>query len=442
MGSKTRLLQRAWRALGSTQLAAILMAALLLATLAASLFPQMPGDPAAREPWLSAVELRFHGATRLLFSLGLFGVYQSPWYLALLAGLLASTVACTLQRLPRLWRSLRRPPAITHPDAFYEAMARRMAWPHASLEAGLAAAQAVLLRHGYQVRTEQAEAERCAYVQGERGRWSQAGTIVSHVAALLLVAAVMARPALSHQVANVTLLPDQRQRLELPRDLAVEAGSLVLKQTASGELADIRATLTIVEAGAPVASQMVRVNHPLTYQGTAFYLQGYGSAVQIAAPEGRFDVALDRSLASETWLPEAGVGLRVASSPEGGSLFIEASDADGAILGSGEVLDGQTIEVTGTALTFVLSHYSVWQVVRDPTFAIAVAAAGALLAGILVSLWVPHRRVWLHVTESKTRMVGAGDLAGDFEAMAREMGPAPAPAPEARGEGYREETDG
>ena len=83
-----------------------------------------------------------------------------------------------------------------------------------------------------------------------------------------------------------------------------------------------------------------------------------------------------------------------------------------------------------------------WQVVRDPTFAIAVAAAGALLAGILVSLWVPHRRVWLHVTESKTRMVGAGDLAGDFEAMAREMGPAPAPAPEARGEGYREETDG
>ena len=452
MGSTTRLLRRAWRALGSTQLAAILMAALLLATLAASLFPQMPGDPAAREAWLSAVALRFHGATRLLSSLGLFGVYHSPWYVALLAGLLASTVVCTLQRLPRLWRSLTRPPAITHPDAFYEAFSRRREWPHASLEAGMAAAQAVLLQHGYRVRTEGAEAERCAHVQGERGRWAQGGTILTHLAALLLMAAVMARPALSQQVTSVTLLPGQRQRLELPRDLVVETGPLVLKRTASGEPRDFQAPLTIIEAGAPVASQTVRVNHPLTYRGTAFYLQGYGPAVQIAAPEGRFDVALDRSLASELWLPEAGVGLRIASSPEGGSLFVEASAADRAILGSGEVLDGQTIEVAGTALTFVLGHYSVWQVVRDPTFAIAVAAAGALLAGILVSLWVPHRRVWLHVAESKTRMVAAGDLACDFEAMAREM--APAPAPEAGGEGlaggagdaaherYGEETDG
>lgn len=420
MGSTTRLLHRAWRVLGSVRLAAILLAALLLATLVASLFPQMPSDPIGREPWLSAVALRYHHATGLLFSLGLFKIYYTPWYVALLAGLLASTVACTLQRLPRLWQSLIRPPAVAHPDAFYRAVAQRIEWPLASLEAGLAAAQSVLSRHGYQVCTKQEEAGRCAHVQGERGRWAQAGTLLSHISALFLILAVTARPALSRQMANLTLLPGQRQTLDLPPPLTVEAGLPVLARYTNGQPRDVQVPLTVLEQGVPVVSQTVRINHPLTYQGTALRLQAYGPAVQVSAPEGTFDLALEHSQVATVSLPEAGLTLRVAPSSTEGPLFVEALATDGTFLGSGTVGDGATIDIEGTPISFFLSHYTVWEVDRDPTFVVAIAAAGGLLTGIVVSLWVPHRRIWLRVDGQKVQMVAMGDLT-DLEAMASEM---------------------
>jgi len=55
MGTATRPLHNLWRALGSTRLAAILLAAALLASSLASLFPQMPADPAAYELWPAAL---------------------------------------------------------------------------------------------------------------------------------------------------------------------------------------------------------------------------------------------------------------------------------------------------------------------------------------------------------------------------------------------------
>jgi hypothetical protein len=65
----------------------------------------------------------------------------------------------------------------------------------------------------------------------------------------------------------------------------------------------------------------------------------------------------------------------------------------------------------------------VWQASRDPTFGLAVASAALLFVAIVISLWVPHRRLWIRVDDrGDAWMVGAGDWAGAFEAMATEIG--------------------
>jgi hypothetical protein len=92
MGKATRLLHSPWRVLGSTRLAAILLALLLTVSLLASLFPRMPTSPAAQETWLAAVALRYGNATRLFHTLGLFDAYHTSWFLALLAALLLNTL--------------------------------------------------------------------------------------------------------------------------------------------------------------------------------------------------------------------------------------------------------------------------------------------------------------------------------------------------------------
>ena len=419
MGTATRWLHNLWRAAGSTRLAAILLAAVLLASILASTLPQMPADPAVHELWLAAVALRYRRVISLLRALGLFNAYRAPWFLALLSALLLNTLACTLQRLPRLWRALSRRPVVVRPDAFYLGFAHRAEWSVPSLADGLTAAQESLARRHYRLQAE--DGEGVAHLYAERGRWGQVGTLVSHVAAFLLVLAVVGRPALSQRESGVTLMPGQVHAVGGGRDFAVRAGPLTVDRHPDGELRDYRVPLAVLVDASPAMTRTVRINHPLAFRGVAFHLQGYGPAAQVTTPEGRFDLAFTGLQAQELALPDAGLRLRVAYQPQGETLFVEALDTAGALLGSGTVADGQQVEVQERPITFVLSQYTVWQISHDPTFGPAVGSAALLLVGMLVSLWVPHRRLWLRLDAQGAQMVGAGDFGGTFDDLADEL---------------------
>jgi cytochrome c biogenesis protein len=423
MGAMARMLHSLWRALGSSRLAVILLAALLLAVLLASLFPQMPQDVADGETWLAAAALRYGWATDLLHGLGLFDAYRTPWFLVLLAALMLNTVACTIQRLPRLWRSLKRVPVVSRPEAFYQGFARRADWPVSSVEEGLAVVVEGLRRNGYRPLVERDEAVGSASVYAERGRWAQIGTVVGHAAALLLVIAVVARPALGWQESGTVLVAGVVRPLGHGLDL-VQAGPLTVERHPDGQPRDYRVPLSVIVDGSPVVSQTVRINHPLTYRGVAYHLQGYGPAAQVTTAEGTYWLAFSEGQSQELALPEGGLSLRVAYQAEEGNLFVEVLNSDGMLLGSGTVSDGQEIETRGTPIGFDLSTYTVWQVSRDPTFGPAVGMAALLLGAALVSLWAPYRRVWLRVDGVRAQMVGAGDFVGDFELLADAMGSA------------------
>jgi cytochrome c biogenesis protein len=416
--------RRLWRLLGSSRLTLILMAALLLASLLSSLFPQMPASSAARAPWLSAVTLRYGSMTPILHALGLFDAYHSAWYLALLAILALNTIACTLQRLPRLWRSLTMPPRVARPGAFYQGFAHQSEWPVSSRQAGLAKVQETLPRRRYRLYMEQDEGATCAHVYAERGRWAEAGTLLTHLSALALVLAVIARPALGWQVSSVTLLPGQTHTVDVSPPLDVRAGTLQIDHHPDGQPRDYRVPLAVVDS-VPAITRTVRINHPLNHRGLAFHLQGYGPAARVMTPGEVFDLALSGGKAQEVELREAGLVLRVAPQQEKGAIFVEALSAEGTPLGSGIVADGQQVSAGTLPITFELGRYTVWQVSRDPTFALAVAAASLMLAGTVVSLWVPQRRLWLRVDEGTVQMVGAGDLDGEFEALIHEMATSP-----------------
>jgi cytochrome c biogenesis protein len=402
-----------WKFLGSRRLAVILLAALLLLLVLASLFPQMP-EPGAREGWLEAVNLRYGAASAWLSSLGMFEAYRSFWFLTLLAALLLNTLICTVQRLPHLWRSLTEPVLVQRPAAFYQGLAWRAEWTLDSLEQELVAVQAVLMRHHLSPRIERDERAACASLYAEQGRWSQAATVVSHIAAVSLTLAIACRPALVWQESDVDLLPGEVHRIGHGSGLEVRAGQLALEPKLTVPLG--------ILMGGPVFTETVGINRPLTFRGVRFHLQAYGPALQVTAPEGSFGAAFSDSQAQQLTLPDAGLTLRVAHRPEEGVLFVEVLSAGGALLGSGSVTPGQEIEIGGIPITFSLGTYTVWQVGRDPTFGLAVVSAGVLLAATVISLWIPHRRLWIRLdAEGKAWMAGVGDWAGEFDTLASEL---------------------
>jgi cytochrome c biogenesis protein len=404
-----------WSFLGSRRLAIVLLVALLLTLLLTSLLPQLPAEPSAREPWLEAVRLRYGLATTPLKALGAFEAHSSPWFLALVGALLLNTVICTLQRVPRFWRSLREAPTIRRPEAFYQGFAHHAKWEVGSLDQGLAAARETLRRHRFRPQIDEAGETGSASLYAERGRWSQAGTIVAHLAAVLLALAVAVRPVLGWQEGSLTLMPGEGHRVGHGTGLEMRAGQPVAGQRAGVPLTVLTGTSTVI-------TQTVRINHPLMVKGVRFHLQGYGPAVQITAPEGTFGAVLGSSQGQLVTLPEAGVSLRIALGTEPDALFVEAVAPDGTLLGSGQVAGGQAVEVLGTSITFRLTEYSVWQASRDLTFGLALAGAVLLLVGVMVSLWVPYRRIWLRLEATgRAQMAGAGDWAGEFETIACEI---------------------
>jgi cytochrome c biogenesis protein ResB len=171
MGTATRWLCNFWRILGSNRLAATLLFALLLASVLASTFPQMPDDPSVHEPWLAAVRSRYGPVAGLWRILGLFDVCRSTLFLALFAALLLNTFACTVQRISSLYNSLARAPVVIQSAAFFQGAALCAQWPVARGTDAVDIAQRSLVRRGYRVRV--AHDAHSAYLYAERGKWGR-----------------------------------------------------------------------------------------------------------------------------------------------------------------------------------------------------------------------------------------------------------------------------
>jgi hypothetical protein len=392
--------------LSSTRLTPLLLFALLLLSLVASLFPQMPDDPtpAVRQTWLAAVKLRYGPAATLWQRLGLFDLYRSPLFLALLVMLLLNTFACTLQRIFSLYRSLARAPAIIQPPTFYQHAATAIEWPVAHRDGAVDTAQQHLARRRYRVYVDH-EAH-CAYLYAERGKWGRLGSPVGHAAALVFFLALLVSPALSWHEPSVNLLPGQGHVLSRRPDL-----------TLVSETDEKETRLVILTEDGSATMRTARLDRGISYRGLGFHLRGIGPAIQVTTPEDTFDLIFVGDQVQEVALPGANTLLRLVPQAGATAIFVEALDAAGELLGSGTVTDGQQIDLRGMTITFLLQQYTAWQISRDPTFWPAIVALSVFLIATLVSLSMPRRRLWLRIDPQSARMVGVGDFGTSFERL-------------------------
>lgn len=95
-----------WRQLTSMRTALILLFLLALASVPGSIFPQRGIDPILVESWIEDAPT----VGPILDSLGFFDVYTAPWFAAIYILLFISTIGCVLPRTRQHWKALRTPP--------------------------------------------------------------------------------------------------------------------------------------------------------------------------------------------------------------------------------------------------------------------------------------------------------------------------------------------
>ncbi|MFQ5880063.1 MAG: cytochrome c biogenesis protein ResB [Dehalococcoidia bacterium] len=272
-----------WRLFTSVRFAILLIALVALAGLLGVVLPQVPPNirdsPAAVGRWLAEQEGKFGPLTDVMYRLGLFQVFNAPWFTALVAVLVVSVTVCTANRLPAVWRTVRHAQRRV-PDSYFQRARHRVALAAAEPSA----LEAVLRRHHYRV--ERHEGEGATYLFADRFPWASLGTFASHLALILFIAAAVVSRLTSFDAqlfigegTSVPVFPVQERR-----QLQVQLADAVGRFDAQGRSLDYRSRLVIYDQGREAKRCTSTVNDPCTYGGYRFSQAayfGFGAALQV-----------------------------------------------------------------------------------------------------------------------------------------------------------------
>ena len=293
-----------WRQLTSMRTALVLLLLLALAAVPGSIIPQEGVDSLKTSNW----QEQHPKLTPVYERLGLFAVYDSPWFAAIYILLVISLVGCIV---PRTWVYLRAIRA--DPPAAPRNLARLP--DHASYETDeevsvvLARARAVLRSKGYRVRATDGGDEDA--VSAERGYLREVGNLVFHLSVLVVLVG-FAMGGLFGYKGGVILVVGNGFSNSLTQYDDFVPGKLfsaddlepfsftvnhfdvdwLTSGPRQGMARGFSAQMTYREGrDGEEKSYDLRVNHPLTIGSTEVFLIGHGYAPVITIRDGEGNIA-------------------------------------------------------------------------------------------------------------------------------------------------------
>ncbi len=355
------------------------------------------------------------GIVGVLERLQLFQVFTSIWFKIGLGVLVVSIVACTIDRTPRLWRQS-ADIRVVQPEPYYDPRL-----PDRALMAGVDAdpAAAVMRRHRFRVRRETVDG--VTYLYGDRNRWTKMATLLTHTGLVLFLLAAWITSNFGFEQGlvvaegeSLTVQPIGTPGLLLVRNLGFEAPGFD-----TGAPTDFTTRLAVYQDGEQIAEKTIRVNDPLEVAGYTFHQNGFGPAPDVvirdaagqplwSGPIPMTDLAAGLPFA-EFAVPGRDVALQLLlqrASDGTGVLLVLPFHAVGTNPDGSPVIEGlepivltrgQSDTADGTDFSVELRSFGEFTLLiakRDPGAGVVWTAFGFLIVGLLITFWMPRRRVW------------------------------------------------
>jgi cytochrome c biogenesis protein len=408
-----------WRIFTSMRTALVLILGLAFLGLIGAILVQAPAglssDPQSYAAWLISLKPKYVGWTDIIDRLGLFSVFQSIWFRAIIVGLTTSILACSVNRFRGLWKTAVHP-RIRMTDRFFDtAPLQATVASEADRATTVATIRQVLGAHHYRTVVEShGEAD---YLYVDRFRWARFGSLVAHLSLVLILVGALVGSLLGYRNGDFAATVGTRVDVGGGTGLSLEATSFSDSYYANGEPSDYASSLVLYRGDTQVAAKTIRVNDPLDYDGVTFYQSFFGPAaiMQVADASGAtvYDAGVPLLWASDDGTRRIGQ-FTIASS--GLTVFVVGA-ASGQIdpsIKAGEMQleiypagaqDPSAVQVIsqGTPTTIGDLQYTFEReqqftgliVSRDPGALLVWLGALALVAGLFLIFMFPNRRMWL-----------------------------------------------
>lgn len=411
-----------WRFFTSTKVGVVLILLTLVAAFIGAIFIQAPGwahsSPQSYASWLEKVRPRYGSLTDVFSTIGLFDAYNSIWFRAMCSLLIISVVACTLNRIPGIWRSVFRSKAVMG-DNFYANSANRASVPTPVPADKVVAA---LRKEGYRI--AQVHEGNNTYVYADRNGWAKLGTMLTHLSIVLFLLGAVTGALLGFSDDEVVIGEGSSYTMERGYNFQVRLNDFAEEWYLEGMPKDYRSDLSVLENGQEVERKTIRVNDPLVYKGVKFSQSFYGVAPALEVKDGQGKTLFSDILPlgpgslpdyESSWVrfpPNVMVVVGRPKKPSGAA----AARVEMQVFNGGQVKDQGFLEVGKSMKSGDLDiaflgdrEYTGLRVSRDPGASIIWVASGLMLLGMCSSFYFPRRRLWARIRPQGVDMAAFAD---------------------------------
>lgn len=366
---------------------------------------------------------------------GLTDLYHNWWFTSLLVLLCVNSLACVYKRFPATWRS------IIHEKRDFGLKFVQNLKNHTQIkcngrteEAGRGIA-AILNRKRYKVNVKNSSDG--VSIFATKGIWGRVGAHLAHVSVMIVLLGALVGGKLGYRNFGVVL---EGEKVYIPEgNFYIRLDKFWIDYYDNGAVKDFYSKLTVIDDDKEVLTRDIEVNDPLYYKGIRFYQASYGDAydrinrARVAIREKKTnkvvgDLVLDWQ--KEYKAPELNMSLKMVSfvsdfaySKERREVYtksiehnnpavrLEINNGDGSVFtpwlfyNYPDLYEMEESKYKFELLGYLPHKYTGLQVAKDPGVNIVWLGSGLLMFGLLLSLFVFHKRVWVKIQSEEDRSI-------------------------------------
>lgn len=427
--NKRSFLDALWDFLCSLKLTIITLILLAAASVIGTVIQQ--GRPAEEY-------LRVYGETtyRIFEKLNFFNMYHSWWFIGLLTLFAANLTACSIKRLPRVWKTVRNP-VLTPDESFYRTLSNMEEIVVKESPDTLKDKIAELLKNGL-APARVTEKEGKVHFYAEKMAWARFGVYITHASILIIFVGAIIGSVFGYKAYVNIVEGTETSRVwkrggsePTPIDLGftvrVDDFSVTFYE-GSMRPKLYESVVTIIDDGVEVKKdRSVIVNDPLTYKGIVFYQSSYGPA-----GDPSFELSVTERASGETTTYNLrqgqparlsnGLPFRVANFAENFQNFGPAARIE--VMPQGQAVKAFTVlknfpqfdaqrgdDFIFTLVDYNQRQYTGFQVAKDPGVWVVWIGCILMMVGSVIAFFLSHRRIWITLVPldgGKTGLLVAG----------------------------------